>query len=98
MSADFLSIHNARETAQMREHDPHRCADDRHLQFPVESQKIPIFFVGGEPQYQLLARIGTQADGDIIIFGDLGLIFDDYCYFRRAFEDADVLPRTVSQR
>ena len=34
----------------------------------VESQKIPIFSVAGEPYYQLLARIGIPANGDIIIF------------------------------
>ena len=51
----------------MREYDPHSGADDRHLQFPLESQKVPIFSVAGEPYYQLLARIGIQADGDIII-------------------------------
>jgi len=61
----------------------------------AESQKIPIFSVAGEPYNQLLARIGIQADADIIVFGGLGLIFDDYYYFRRAFEDAGIFPRTV---
>jgi V/A-type H+-transporting ATPase subunit B len=44
----------------------------------VESQKIPIFSVAGELYNQLLARIAIQADADIIVFGGLGLIFDDY--------------------
>jgi V/A-type H+-transporting ATPase subunit B len=61
----------------------------------VESQKIPIFSVAGEPYNQLLARIGIQADADIVVFGGLGLIFDDYHYFRRQFEDAGVFARTV---
>jgi V/A-type H+-transporting ATPase subunit B len=61
----------------------------------AESQKIPIFSVAGEPYNQLLARIGIQADADIIVFGGLGLIFDDYYYFRREFEDAGIFPRTV---
>ena len=43
----------------------------------VESQKIPIFSVAGEPFNQLLARIAIQADADIIAFGGMGLIFDD---------------------
>jgi V/A-type H+-transporting ATPase subunit B len=43
----------------------------------VESQKIPIFSVAGEPYNALLARIGIQADADIVVFGGLGLIFDD---------------------
>jgi len=61
----------------------------------VESQKIPIFSVAGEPFNQLLARIGMQADADIIIFGGLGLIFDDYHYFRTTFQDQGVFSRTV---
>ena len=61
----------------------------------VESQKIPIFSVAGEPFNQLLARIGIQANADIVVFGGLGLIFDDYHYFRSTFEDEGVFARTV---
>ncbi len=61
----------------------------------VESQKIPIFSVSGEPFNQFLARIGIQADADIVVFGGLGLIFDDYYLFRKTFEDAGVFSRTV---
>ncbi|MBK6744636.1 MAG: V-type ATP synthase subunit B [Hydrogenophilales bacterium] len=61
----------------------------------VESQKIPVFSVAGEPYNALLARIGIQADADVVVFGGLGLIFDDYHFFRSAFEDAGVFARTV---
>ena len=61
----------------------------------VESQKIPIFSVAGEPHNQLLARIAIQADADIIVFGGLGLIFDDYYFFRSRFEDEGIFGRTV---
>ncbi len=61
----------------------------------VESQKIPIFSVAGEPYNALLARIGFQADADIVIFGGLGLIFDDYHFFRTQFEAHGVFHRTV---
>ncbi len=61
----------------------------------VESQKIPIFSVAGEPYNKFLARIGVQADADVVIFGGLGLIFDDYFNFRQSFEDAGVMSRTV---
>ena len=61
----------------------------------VESQKIPIFSVSGEPYNPFLARIGIQADADIVVFAGLGLIFDDYHFFRTAFEDAGVFARTV---
>lgn len=61
----------------------------------VESQKIPIFSVAGEPYNKFLSRIGVQADADVVIFGGLGLIYDDYHNFRKSFEDAGVLSRTV---
>ncbi len=61
----------------------------------VESQKIPIFSVAGEPYNRFLARIGIQADADVVVFGGLGLIFDDVHLFRQAFEDAGVFARTV---
>lgn len=61
----------------------------------VESQKIPIFSVAGEPYNQLIARIGIQAEADIVVFGGMGLIFDDYHAFRKAFEDAGVFTRTA---
>ena len=61
----------------------------------VESQKIPIFSVAGEPHNKLLARIAIQADADIIAFGGMGLIFDDYHFFRTTFEDENIFARTV---
>ncbi len=61
----------------------------------VESQKIPIFSIAGEPYNELLARIGFQADADIIVFGGLGLIFDDFHFFRTAFEEHGIFHRTV---
>ncbi|MGB5136888.1 MAG: V-type ATP synthase subunit B [Prochlorococcaceae cyanobacterium] len=61
----------------------------------VESQKIPIFSVSGEPFNAFLGRIGIQADADVVVFGGLGLIFDDYYAFRKTFEDAGVFHRTV---
>ncbi len=61
----------------------------------VESQKIPIFSVAGEPYNQLLARIAIQADADLIVFAGLGLIFDDFHYFRMTFEDEGNFARTV---
>ncbi len=61
----------------------------------VESQKIPIFSIAGEPFNPFLARIGIQADADVVIFGGIGLIFDDFHFFRTAFENAGVFSRTV---
>lgn len=61
----------------------------------VESQKIPIFSVAGEPYNELLARIGLQANADIIILGGMGLRHDDYLKFRRTFEEGGVLGRAI---
>ncbi len=61
----------------------------------VESQKLPIFSVAGEPYNELLARVGLQADSEIIILGGMGLRYDDYLKFRRIFEEGGVLQRTI---
>lgn len=60
----------------------------------VESQKIPIFSIAGEPYNKLLARIAIQADAEVIIFCGLGLIFDDYHFFRSTFENAGAFAKT----
>ena len=61
----------------------------------VESQKLPIFSVAGEPYNELLARVGLQADADVIILGGIGLRNDDYLKFRKAFEEGGVLGRSI---
>jgi V/A-type H+-transporting ATPase subunit B len=61
----------------------------------VESQKLPIFSVAGEPYNELLARIGLQANADIIILGGMGLRHDDYLKFRQTFEQGGVLGRAI---
>ena len=61
----------------------------------VESQKLPIFSIAGEPYNQLLARIALQAEVDVIILGGMGLKYDDYLYFRNTLDEAGALSRTV---
>jgi V/A-type H+-transporting ATPase subunit B len=61
----------------------------------VESQKIPVFSVAGEPYNHFLARIAVQAEADVLVFGGLGLIYDDDHFFRTAFADGGMLSRTV---
>ncbi len=61
----------------------------------VESQKLPIFSVSGEPYNQLLARIAMQAEVDIIILGGIGLKYDDYLFFKDTLEDGGALSRTI---
>ncbi|MBR6058345.1 MAG: V-type ATP synthase subunit B, partial [Victivallales bacterium] len=61
----------------------------------VESQKLPIFSVAGEPYNELLARIAMQAEVDIIILGGMGLKYDDYLYFKETLDQQGALSRTV---
>jgi V/A-type H+-transporting ATPase subunit B len=48
----------------------------------VESQKLPIFSVAGEPYNALLARIALQAEADVIVVGGMGLKYDDFLFFK----------------
>ncbi|MBE6388548.1 MAG: V-type ATP synthase subunit B [Lentisphaerae bacterium] len=61
----------------------------------VESQKLPIFSVAGEPYNELLARIALQAEVDVIILGGMGLKYDDYLIFKRTLDEHGALGRTV---
>ncbi|MHC4070700.1 MAG: V-type ATP synthase subunit B [Planctomycetota bacterium] len=61
----------------------------------VGSQKLPIFSVAGEPYNDVLARVGMQADAEIIILGGMGLRHDDYLTFRHRFDEAGVQGRTI---
>ncbi|PIP68364.1 MAG: V-type ATP synthase subunit B [Candidatus Omnitrophica bacterium CG_4_9_14_0_2_um_filter_42_8] len=61
----------------------------------VESQKLPIFSVPGEPYNELLARIAMQAEVDLIILGGMGLKYDDYLFFRDTLEKSGSLSRAI---
>ncbi|MFA5088859.1 MAG: V-type ATP synthase subunit B [Candidatus Omnitrophota bacterium] len=61
----------------------------------VESQKLPIFSVAGEPYNELLARIAMQAEVDLIILGGMGLKYDDFLFFRETFEKHGSLSQTI---
>jgi len=61
----------------------------------VESQKLPIFSIAGEPYNELLARIAIQAQVDIIILGGMGLKHDDYLFFRDTLESAGAMSRSI---
>ncbi len=61
----------------------------------VESQKLPIFSIAGEPYNELLTRIALQAEVDIIILGGMGIKHDDYLTMRRTLDEHGALSRTV---
>ncbi len=61
----------------------------------VESQKLPIFSIAGEPYNELLARIALQAEVDVIVLGGMGLKHDDYLKFKNTLEEEGALSRSV---
>jgi V/A-type H+-transporting ATPase subunit B len=61
----------------------------------VESQKLPIFSISGEPYNELLARIALQAEVDMIILGGIGLKYDQYMYFRNTLDEGGALSRSI---
>ena len=61
----------------------------------VESQKLPIFSISGEPYNQLLARIALQAEVDVLVLGGMGLKYDDYLTFRDTLEKGGAMSHTV---
>jgi len=61
----------------------------------VESQKLPIFSVSGEPYNEVLARIAMQAEVDLIILGGMGLKYDDYLFFKDTLESSGAMSRTI---
>ena len=61
----------------------------------VESQKLPIFSIAGEPYNDVLARIAIQAEVDIIVLGGMGLKYDDYLFFRDILEEEGALSRSI---
>ena len=61
----------------------------------VESQKLPIFSVSGEPYNELLSRIAMQAEVDMIILGGMGLKYDDYLAFKETLEEGGAMSRTI---
>ncbi len=61
----------------------------------VESQKLPIFSIAGEPYNELLARIAIQAQIDIIILGGMGLKYDEYLSFKETLQAHGALSRSI---
>jgi len=61
----------------------------------VESQKLPIFSVAGEPYNELLSRIAMQAEVDMIILGGMGLKYDDYLFFKETLENHGKLSESI---
>ncbi len=61
----------------------------------VESQKLPIFTVPGEPYNELLMRIANHTDADVIIIGIMGARLDDMHAFIDNTKNTGALNKTV---
>jgi len=61
----------------------------------VESQKISVFTVSGEPSNELIARVAMQAEVDLIVLGGMGLRYQDYLFFRNTIESEGALDRAI---
>src|SRR5690606_6453809 len=61
----------------------------------VQSQKIPIFSVAGEPFNPLLMRIANQTDADVVIIAGMGLTFNEYQGFIDNAEKAGSMNKTI---
>ena len=57
----------------------------------VTGQKIPIFTIPGEPSNQLIARIATQAQTDVIVVALIGVRFDEFIFFKEYFEESGAM-------
>ncbi|NJL12216.1 MAG: V-type ATP synthase subunit B [Microscillaceae bacterium] len=62
----------------------------------VTGQKIPFFADPNEPYNHVLATVATRAQADVIVLGGMGLLNDDYLFYRKVFENSGHLDRTVS--
>jgi V/A-type H+-transporting ATPase subunit B len=61
----------------------------------VTGQKIPFFADPDQPFNEVMSLVALRAKADKIILGAMGLLNDDYLYFRRIFENAGALHRIV---
>ncbi|MCH9811593.1 V-type ATP synthase subunit B [bacterium] len=61
----------------------------------VESQKLPIFTVPGEPYNELLMRIANHTDADVVIIGIMGARLDDMHAFIDNTKNTGALNKTV---
>jgi V/A-type H+/Na+-transporting ATPase subunit B len=61
----------------------------------VESQKLPIFSIPGEPYNELLMRINNQCDADVVVIAGMGFRHDDLVAFKKNAEENNSSQKTV---
>ncbi len=62
----------------------------------VTGQKIPFFADPDQPYNQVMAMVALRAKADKIILGGMGLLNDDFLYFRNVFENAGAIHRIIT--
>lgn len=61
----------------------------------VESQKLPIFSIPGEPYNELLMRINNQCDADVVVVAGMGFRQDDLDAFEKNAQENNSMQKTV---
>ena len=61
----------------------------------VESQKLPIFSIPGEPYNELLMRINNQSDADVVVVAGMGFRHDDLTAFKENCQINNSTQKTV---
>ncbi|MCK5073046.1 MAG: V-type ATP synthase subunit B [Bacteriovoracaceae bacterium] len=61
----------------------------------VSGQKIPFFADPNQPYNQIMADIALRAQVDKIILGGMGMLHDDYLYYKSVFDNAGEMDKIV---
>ena len=62
----------------------------------VTGQKIPFFADPDQPFNEVMAMVALRAKSDKIILGGMGMMNDDYLFFKNTFSNAGALDRIIS--
>ncbi len=61
----------------------------------VSGQKIPFFADSDQPYNQVMADVALRADVDRIVLGGMGMLLDDYLFYKNLFEAAGAMDKIV---
>ncbi|MBF0360396.1 MAG: V-type ATP synthase subunit B [Oligoflexia bacterium] len=62
----------------------------------VSGQKIPFFADPDQPYNQVMADVALRAKVDKIILGGMGMLYDDFLYYKNLFDNAGALDKIIS--
>ncbi|MBL6988373.1 MAG: V-type ATP synthase subunit B [Bacteriovoracaceae bacterium] len=61
----------------------------------VTGQKIPFFADPDQPYNQVMADVALRAEVDKIILGGMGMLYDDFLYYKETFDAAGALDKII---